>query len=253
MQLVTFWTLERKIRFRLIRFLSCVCVEIVMADLPVEQAPDLPSVIKAAIIEDRRDLREGLTILINGTPGYRCVGSFRSMEEALPHIGSDVPHVALVDIGLPGMSGIEGIRLLRERYPNLALLVLSVYDDDERVFDALCAGACGYLLKHTAPARLLESLKEAISGGAPMSPEVARRVLAIFREIRPPEHADYQLTAHEKRLLKLLVEGHTFKSIAPQLGLTVHSVAFHMHRVYEKLQVHSKSEAVAKAMRDRLV
>jgi DNA-binding NarL/FixJ family response regulator len=224
-----------------------------MTDIPAPSMPELPAMIKAAIIEDRRDLREGLAILLNGTPGYRCVGSFRSMEEALPRIGGDLPHVALVDIGLPGMSGIQGIRMLRERYPGLALLVLSVYDDDERVFEALCAGACGYLLKHTTPARLLESLLEAISGGAPMSPEVARRVLSIFREIRPPEHADYQLTAHEKRLLKLLVEGHNFKSIAPQLGVTVHTVAFHMQRIYEKLQVHSKSQAVAKAMRDRLV
>ena len=224
-----------------------------MTDIAEPIARALPAIIKAAIIEDRRDLREGLTILINGTPGYQCVGSFRSMEEALPLIGRDLPDVALVDIGLPGISGIEGIRQLREVFPGLALLVLSVYDDDEKVFEALCAGACGYLLKHTAPARLLEALKEAINGGAPMSPEVARRVLAIFREIRPPERADYQLTAHEKRLLKLLIEGHNFKAIAPQLGVTVHTVAFHMQRIYTKLQVHSKSEAVAKALRDRLV
>ena len=224
-----------------------------MTETTEQPARVLPAIIKAAIVEDRRDLREGLALLINGTPGYQCVGSFGSIEEALPQIGRDLPHVALVDIGLPGMSGIDGIRLLRERYQSLALLVLSVYDDDERIFRALCAGACGYLLKHTAPARLLEALKEAISGGAPMSPEVARRVLAIFREIRPPEDVDYQLTAHEKRLLKLLVEGHNFKSIAPQLGVTVHTVAFHMQRIYEKLQVHSKSEAVSKALRDRIV
>src|SRR5260370_10717586 len=190
-------------------------IERIMTDISEQPAPALPAIIKAAIIEDRRDLREGLTILINGTPGYQCVGSFRSMEEALAKIGRDVPHVALVDIGLPGISGIEGIRLLRERYLGLALLVLSVYDDDERVFAALCAGACGYLLKHTTPARLLESLKEAINGGAPMSPEVSRRVLAIFRQIRPPEHAHYQLTPHEKRLPKLLLEYHKFTPIAP--------------------------------------
>jgi DNA-binding NarL/FixJ family response regulator len=224
-----------------------------MTDMAEPIARALPAIIKAAIIEDRRDLREGLTMLINGTAGYQCVGSFRSMEEALPLIGRDLPDVALVDIGLPGISGIEGIRQLRERFPGLALLVLSVYDDDEKVFEALCAGACGYLLKHTAPARLLEALKEAINGGAPMSPEVARRVLALFREIRPPERADYKLTAHEKRLLKLLTEGHSFKAIAPQIGVTVHTVAFHMQRIYTKLQVHSKSEAVAKAMRHRLV
>ncbi|HZS09987.1 MAG TPA: response regulator transcription factor [Blastocatellia bacterium] len=224
-----------------------------MADTPEHPAPALPPVIRVAIIEDRRDLREGLAILISGTPGYRCTGGFRSMEEALPRIGHEPPHVALVDIGLPGISGIEGIRLLRERHPTLALLVLSVYDDDERIFEALCAGASGYLLKHTAPARLLECLREVVSGGAPMSPEVARRVLKIFREIRPPERADCHLTAHEKRLLKLLVEGQNFKAIAPQLGVTVHAISFHMRRIYEKLQVHSKSEAVAKALRDRLV
>jgi DNA-binding NarL/FixJ family response regulator len=224
-----------------------------MTDMAEPIVRALPAIIKAAIIEDRRDLREGLTILINGTPGYQCVGSFRSMEEALPRIGHHLPDVVLVDIGLPGISGTEGIRQLHELFPGLALLVLSVYDDDEKVFEALCAGACGYLLKHTAPARLLEALKEAINGGAPMSPEVARRVLAIFREISPPERADYQLTAHEKRLLKLLIEGHNFKAIAPQLGVTVHTIAFHMQRIYTKLQVHSKSEAVAKAMRHRLV
>ena len=154
------------------------------------------SIIRAAVIEDQRDIREGLTMLINGTAGYHCTGSYRSMEEALDKIKSDVPDVVLCDIGLPGMSGIAGIRILRERHPNLLLLMLTVYDDDERIFDALCAGACGYLLKRTSPARLLESLKEAVTGGAPMSPEVASRVIALFREISPPESADYQLTPH---------------------------------------------------------
>ncbi len=221
-----------------------------MTDL-TEQFP--PPVIKVVVIEDRRDLREGMRLLINGTPGYACVGSFGSMEDALAQFDRNVPHVALVDIGLPGMTGIEGIRLLREKYADLALLVLTVYDDDERIFEAVCAGASGYLLKHTAPARLLECLKEAVGGGAPMSPEIARRVLALFREFSPSQHHEYHLTAHEKRLLKLLVEGHNFKAIAPQLGVTVHAVTFHMRRIYEKLQVHSKSEAVAKALRDRLV
>jgi DNA-binding NarL/FixJ family response regulator len=212
-----------------------------------------PSVIKVAIIEDRREIREGLAMLINGTEGFRCAGSFRSMEEALAKIGFDLPDIALCDIGLPGMSGIEGMRILKERYPNLMLLTLSVYDDDDRIFDALCAGACGYLLKKTPPVRLLESLREAVHGGSPMSPEVARRVIALFRDIRPPERADYELTPHETRLLKLLVEGHNYKTAALELGVSVNTVSFHMRRIYEKLQVHSKSEAVAKALRDRLV
>jgi DNA-binding NarL/FixJ family response regulator len=212
-----------------------------------------PSTIKAAIIEDRHDIREGLALLINGTEGYRCSGAFRSMEEALASIDRDLPHVALMDIGLPGMSGIEGIRILKDRHRDLAMLMLTVYDDDDRIFDALCAGACGYLLKNTPPARLLVSLEEAVMGGSPMSPEIARRVVTLFREIRPPAAADYELTPHETRLLKLLVDGHNYKTAAQELGVSVNTISFHMRRIYEKLQVHSKSEAVSKALRHRLI
>src|SRR5262245_36134250 len=163
--------------------------------------------IRVAIIEDVRSLREGFWMLIDGTPGFHCTASFRTMEEALARLGFDLPDVVLIDIGLPGMSGIEGTRLLKERYPELVLLILTVYEDNDHIFDALCAGASGYLLKKTPPARLLESLQEAIEGGAPMSPQVARRVVTLFREFRPPVRANYHLTPHELRLLKLLVEG----------------------------------------------
>src|SRR5467141_2445062 len=175
------------------------------------------SVIEVAIIEDERDIRECLTFLINGTDGYSCTGSYRSMEETLDKIAHQLPNIVLSDIGLPGMDGIKGIRILKERHPDLLILMLTVYDDDDRIFDAMCAGASGYLLKKTPPARLLESLKEAVAGGAPMSPEVARRVITLFREIRPPDRADYQLTPHETRLLKLFVEGHIYKTAAVEL------------------------------------
>jgi DNA-binding NarL/FixJ family response regulator len=211
------------------------------------------SIIKVAIVEDQREIRDGLTALINGTEGFRCTGSFRSMEEALEKLKADVPDVVLCDIGLPGMSGIEGISILKGRYPNLLLVMLSVYDDDERIFDALCAGACGYLLKRTPPVKLLESLREAVTGGAPMSPEVATRVITLFREIRPPERADYELTPHETRLLKLLVEGHNYTTAAASLGVSYNTIKFHMRHIYEKLQVHSKSEAVSKALQNRLI
>src|SRR5690242_5982501 len=211
------------------------------------------SLIRVAIVEDRREIREGLTMIINGTPGFRCSGSYRSMEDALAAIGNDLPDVVLNDIALPGMNGIEGIRILKERYPKLVILMLTVYDDDDRIFEALCAGASGYLLKKTPPARLLESIREAVSGGAPMSPEVARRVVALFREIRPPENVDYKLTPHETRLLKLLVEGHSYKSAAAELRVSINTISTHIKNICEKLQVHSKSEAVAKALRYRLI
>jgi DNA-binding NarL/FixJ family response regulator len=175
------------------------------------------------------------------------------MEDALPRIVTNPPDAILVDIGLPGMSGVDGIRILKERFPKLCLLVLTVYDDDDRIFDALCAGASGYLLKKTPPARLLEWLKEAIHGGAPMSPEVARRVIALFREFRPPLRADYNLTPHEIRLLKLLVEGHNYRTAAAELRVTPSTINFHLQKIYEKLQVHSKTEAVVKALRNRLI
>jgi DNA-binding NarL/FixJ family response regulator len=211
------------------------------------------SVLTIAIVEDQLRIREGLKMLIDGTDGYHCTVSFGSMEEALDGMREPLPDVLLVDIGLPRMSGIEGIRLLKGRYPQLPMLVLTVYEDDKRIFDAICAGACGYLLKKTPPARLLESLKEAAGGGAPMSPDIARRVIALFREIRPPQGADHHLTAHEIRLLKLLVEGHNYRTAAVELGVSVNTIRFHMRGVYEKLQVHSKSQAVAKALRERIV
>ena len=211
------------------------------------------SVIKVAIVEDLRDVREGLAVLINGSAGFRCVATFRTMEEALHRIGDDLPSVVLTDIGLPGMSGIEGIGILKQRYPELLVVALTIYDDEKGIFQALCAGASGYLLKNMAPARLLESLKEVATGGAPMSPEVARQVVRLFREFHPPERAEYRLTSQETQLLKLLVDGHTYKTAAAELGITVRTVAFHLQNVYQKLQVHSKSEAVAKALRNKLV
>ncbi|HET9304819.1 MAG TPA: response regulator transcription factor [Candidatus Sulfotelmatobacter sp.] len=209
--------------------------------------------IKVAIIEDKKEIREGLRTLIHGTPAHRCTGAFRSMEEALDRIGQEVPTVILVDIGLPGMSGIEGIPLLREHCPEARILVLTVYDDDDRIFAALCAGACGYLLKNTPPARLLDSLKEAVQGGGPMSPEVAHRVIELFRDFRTPAAPSHDLTPHELRLLKLLAEGHNYKTAAREFNVSVNTISFHMKHVYEKLHVHSKSEAVAKALRSGIV
>ena len=215
--------------------------------------PPVEGIIKVGIIEDQQVLREGLAFLVDSTEGFRCTGSFGSVEQALRRISDDLPQVVLIDIGLPGMSGIEGIRILKKQWPELLLITLTVYEDDQKIFDALCAGASGYLLKRTPPARLVESLKEVVNGGAPMSPEVAFRVISLFKNIRPPTRADYQLTPHELRLLKLLVEGHSYKTAAAELGSSINTIGTHMQSIYRKLQVHSKSEAVVKALRSGLV
>ncbi|MFN7928689.1 MAG: response regulator transcription factor [Blastocatellia bacterium] len=209
--------------------------------------------IKVAVVEDMRDLREGLCYLIGSTPGFVCIGGYGSVEEAQAAFASLLPQVVLLDIGLPGLDGIAGTRLLKARWPELVIVTLTIYEDDERIFDALCAGASGYLLKNTTPARLLAGLQDAVQGGAPISPEIASKVIRLFRTIRPPAQADYHLTPHELRLLTLLVEGHSYKTAAAELHSCVNTVAFHMKSIYRKLEVHSKSEAVAKALRQRLV
>ena len=205
------------------------------------------------LVEDQRDVREGLFALINGSTGFHCLGAFRTMEEALRAVDKELPDVVLTDVGLPGMSGIDGTRILKQTHPELPVVALTVYDDDEDVFSALCAGATGYLLKNTPPAKLLESLREVVSGGAPMSPEIALRVIRLFREFSPPPRASYRLTQQEVELLKLIVNGHTYKTAAYDLGISISTVSFHLQNIYNKLQVHSKTEAVAKALRDRLV
>jgi DNA-binding NarL/FixJ family response regulator len=220
---------------------------------PVSADREPAATVRVVLIEDVREVREGLAMLVNGTAGFRCAGSYRSMGEALAGIGGSRPDVILTDIGLPGMDGVEGTRILHERYPQVPILALTVYDDDENVLNAICAGASGYLLKSTPPARLLESLRELAAGGAPISPEVARRVLKLFREFRPPERTSCDLTPQEMTLLKLMVEGHHYKTAAAQMGISVNTVSFHLKHVYEKLQVHSKTEAVAKALRERLI
>ena len=210
-------------------------------------------IISVAIIEDQRETREGLSFLINSTDRFECKHVYESMEAALERIGRQPPRVALVDIGLPGLSGIDGVRILRERYRSIAPVVLTVFKDDDRIFPAICAGACGYLLKKTPPARLLESVREIAEGGAVMSPEVALRVVELFRKTQAPEPVSSGISPQEARLLKLLCEGHQNKTAAVEMGISIHTVNFHLRSIYEKLHVHSRSEAVARALREGLV
>lgn len=208
--------------------------------------------LRIAIVEDEPRTREGLQALIAGTPGFVVTGAFATMEQALPVLISSPPDVLLTDIELPGMSGIDGVRRLRNEVPQLPILMLTVFGDDANVFAAICAGACGYLLKDTPPARLLDALRELHAGGAPMTPEIARRVVATFRRgtAASPEH---DLTERELAVLQALVRGHSYKTAAVELGIGIDTVRFHVRHVYEKLHVHSKGAAVATALRRRIV
>ncbi len=221
--------------------------------LQLDPNPTKAEPFRVVVIEDQRELRNGLQTLLDFTPTFTCVKSFGAMDEALRNIESDTADLILTDIGLPRLNGIEGTRILREKFPELPIVVLTVHEEDDKIFQALCAGANGYLLKNTPAAKIIEALKEVLEGGAPMSPNVARRVVQLFRTFSPPETAEYHLTEQEKQILKLLVDGHHYKTAAYELGISTSTVSFHLKNIYTKLQVHSKTEAVAKALRERLI
>lgn len=210
------------------------------------------TLIRTAVVEDDEVARECLRLLIDGTPGYSCVGSYGSVEEALKASagGADV---LLLDINLPGMLGSEGARIFYDKFPRMHILMLTVYAEEDKIFESICNGACGYLLKKTPPARLLEAVREAHEGGAPMTPEIARKVVTLFQKTSRPEHLDEDLTPHEIRLLKLLAEGYSYQDAADRFRVSINTLRNHIRSIYEKLHVHSKSEAVSKALRYRLI
>ena len=205
------------------------------------------------IVEDDRGTREGLAALVAGTPGFRCVGTYVSVEAALKGLAGAVPDVLLLDIHLPGVSGSQGVHVLRERFARMQVLMLTVYAEEERIFESLCNGACGYLLKKTPPARLLEAIAEAHEGGSPMSPDIARKVVLSLQESGPLKQLQQSLTPHEARIVRMLADGDSYQEVGARLGITVNTVRNYIRRIYEKLHVHTKSEAVSKALRGRLI
>lgn len=210
--------------------------------------------IKVVVVEDNDTIREGLKILIDGTEGYKCAAVFSRCESMLPMLEKLNPDILLMDIGLPGMNGIEGINKAKIILPELAILVLTVYEENELIFDALCAGACGYLVKKTPPSRLLEAIQEAYQGGAPMSSHIARKVIDLFQQNKMRQIPAHEvLTPREKEILSSLVEGNSFKVIADSLFISIETVRFHFRNIYRKLHVHSQSEAVVKALKEKLI
>ncbi|HQU73670.1 MAG: response regulator transcription factor [Calditrichaeota bacterium] len=204
--------------------------------------------ITVSIVEDDPEIRESLALLINGTPGFTCESTYGSAEKAIKGLVEDLPDVVLMDIQLPGMTGIEAIKVLKEKEPDLDILVLTIQSDNKVVFEALCAGACGYLVKDTPPAQLLEAIQETHNGGAPMSTRIARLVVESFQIT-----AQTDLTARETEVLTHLCKGKSYKMIADSLFISEETVRRHIKNIYRKLEVHSKSEAVAKAFKEKLV
>jgi DNA-binding NarL/FixJ family response regulator len=208
---------------------------------------------RVLVVEDDRVAREGLRALIDGTPGFVCVAACRSVEEALGSKPREAPDVVLLDVELPGMSGSEGVRPLRERFDPAPIVMLTIYEEPERVFESICNGASGYLLKRTPPAKLLESIAEVRKGGAPMSPEIARQVVRLFRRIAPPPQIERELSPQETHVLALLAEGYSYQGAADRMHVSVNTVRNYIRSIYDKLHVHTKSEAVSKAIKARLI
>jgi len=215
------------------------------------KASDIP--IGVAVVEDSRDLRSAMTFILGSAPNCHCIGAFERAEDLIERLGSLTPDVILMDIGLPGMTGIEATRRIKENHPDAEIIILSVFEDDNNIFEAICAGASGYVTKPVMPQRLLDAIDETYAVGTPMSPHIARKVLTLFKNHVPPKRSDYQLTERELEVLESLVKGHDFKEIAEDLIVSVFTVRAHIRNIYEKLHVHSKSQAVAKALRERLI
>lgn len=209
--------------------------------------------IRVALIEDDRRLRDSLSTLLAGSPGFSCIAVAGSVEEALRQRLAPPPDVLLLDIHLPGMPGSLGARSLAEKWPQAVILIHTVHEEDDKVFASLCNGAAGYILKRTPPARLLEAIREARDGGAPMSPEIARKVITLFRRIAPPAEPQAPLAPQEVRLVGLLAQGHSYAGAAEELGVSLNTVRTYIRSVYEKLHVHTRSEAVSKALRSGLL
>ena len=210
--------------------------------------------IRVTIFEDNKSLRQGLYQLINGSEGFVCTGAFEDCHDLLKNIEDAKPDVVLMDIQMPGINGIEAVKLLREKYPDLKILMQTIFEDSEKIFHSILAGASGYILKNTSPSRFLDYIKETFEGGAPMSPSIATKVLKIVTQQSSSIKTDsFNLSNREKEILSCLVKGMSYKLIANACFISIDTVRGHIRNIYEKLHVHSKGEAVATAIKSNIV
>ena len=210
--------------------------------------------IRVTIFEDNNSLRNGLFQLVNGSEGFTCVGAFEDCLDVLKNIEDTKPDVILMDIEMPGINGIEAVRILREKYPVVKVLMQTIFEESDKIFQSILAGASGYILKNTTPSRFLDYIKETYDGGAPMSPSVASKVLKMVVEQSPSAKTNsFNLSEREKEILSCLVKGMSYKLIADACFISIDTVRGHIRSIYEKLHVHSKGEAIAAAIKDRIV
>jgi DNA-binding NarL/FixJ family response regulator len=204
------------------------------------------------LVEDNRTFRDTVSRVLNQVPGMECPCAFTSSEDALAALEAGrVPDVILLDVQLPGRGGLEAIKIIKAISPSTRIVMLTVFDDHHKIFQAICAGASGYLLKTAPVERIVEAIREVLAGGAPMNPNVARSVLDMFARLAAPQH-DYRLTEREQSILELMTQGLIKKEIASRLSLSYHTVDTHLRNIYTKLHVHNRSGAVARALKDRL-
>lgn len=205
------------------------------------------------IIEDNESLRESVGLLLEMNGRYQVVLSAGDCSDILQKLESTLPLILLMDIDMPGMNGIDGVRLIKAHFPAIQVIMFTVFEDDDKIFDSLMAGANGYILKRNQPARIVEALRELQDGGAPMSPGIAQRVMQMFRDTQARPKLSFQLSKREMDILNGLVKGQTYKEMAHELFVSVETVRTHLKNIYEKMHVHSKSEAVATALRNKLL
>ncbi len=202
--------------------------------------------ITVALVEDNKEIREGLTVLINGSEGFECVAAYPTAEDALRRIDDDAPDIVMMDIQLPGISGIECVRRLKIKNPQLQVMMQTIYEDDERIYESLVAGASGYILKKTPPSKLLEAIQDLHQGGSPMSSQIARKVVQAFQKLGRSSKETENLTTREHEILSYLAKGYRYREIAEMLFISIETVRTHLRNIYEKLQVRSRTEAVLK-------
>jgi len=208
--------------------------------------------IKVIIVEDNKIIRSSLVTLIDGTEGFKCIGNYSSCEKLFDKLNDLDPNIILMDINLPGISGIEGIEKISGLNKDINIVVLTIYEESNLIFDALCAGASGYLVKGTSPAKILESIKEAAEGGAPMNSHIAKKVISFFRSKKIPK-SKIELSDRELGILRELEKGSTYKDIADIQFISKNTVRYHIKNIYQKMHVHSQTEAVAEAIKKGLI